>query len=50
MFNIGDKVVMTLENNKVGTIIGTDENCFVVKVETEPYPYIYILKNTYNLT
>lgn len=41
MFNIGDKVVITLDNNKVGTIIGTDKNCFVVKVETEAYPYIY---------
>ena len=41
MFNIGDKVIMTLDNNKVGTITGTDKNCFVVKVETEAYPYIY---------
>lgn len=41
MFNIGDKVIMTLANNRVGTITGTDRDCFVVKVETEPYPYIY---------
>lgn len=41
MFNIGDKVIMTLDNNKVGIITGTDKNCFVVKVETEEYPYIY---------
>ena len=41
MFNIGDKVIMTLANNKVGTIIETNDGDFVVKTETDEYPYYY---------